>query len=186
MARFKKSEIYKVNVDELVNTDGNEINRATPPTNRSTVYSTDNTGDIPKDIPLDFDTHVKNAGQKRQFPYGFNISPLRKNRSIGTLGGASVDPLGYTNEDEELSESELSMIKMLEDIFTTHKDGGMVKPDINHNQIPDDEEIGDDQDISSKIRQLIDAVNGNQLGDEERTLVIRTIAKEILSRQSNE
>ena len=169
MATFKKKDIKKINVDELVDPDGSFIDGD---------ESHETTSQIKTAPQQTTDKYAKTAKQSLPWLYGWNGS--RYSHGMRGVGGTMY-------EEEELDESELKMAKMVEDILTkklnqqdfVNKQG---VADINKNQIPDLEELSskfNKQDITNNIRNLITNIQSNELSGEEKAIVLNYIIQNI-------
>lgn len=170
MGTFKKKDIKKINVDELVDPDGSFIDGD---------ESHETTSQIKTAPQQTTDKYAKTAKQNLPWPYyGYMGTPY----SHGQRGG-----IGDMYEEAELDEAEMKMAKMVEDILTKKlNQKGIVNKqsnfDVNRNQIPDLEELStkfNKQDIASNIKTLISNIQSNELGGEEKAIIINYIVQSI-------
>lgn len=168
MARFKKKDIKKINVDELVDPDGTFIDGD---------ESHETTSQIKTAPQQTTDKYAKMAKQKLPWIYGYTGTPY----SRGSRGG-----FGEMGESE-IDEAEKKMAKMVEDILTKkRKKKDLVDKeanfDINKNKIPDLEDLStkfNRQDIASNIKTLVSTIKSVQLSGEEKAIIINYIIQSI-------
>lgn len=166
MKTFKKKDIKKVNVDELVDPDGTFIG------GDKTYNTTSQSRTAPQQTT---DKYAKTAKQKMPWLYGYMGSPYSHGQR-GSIG-----------EEDTVDEAEKKMTKMVEDILTKKtpkKDMVNRKSnnDINRNNIPDLEYLAEKlnkQDIVSNVQSLMAAINSNKLSSEEKAIVINYIIQNI-------
>lgn len=172
MATFKKKDIKKINVDELVDPDGTFIDGD---------ESHETTSQIKTAPQQTTDKFAKTAKQPLPLVYGWNGTRY----SHGMRGG--LGDTMYEEDDVELDEAELKMAKMVEDILTkklSQKDivNKQDIADINRNQVPDLEELGsrfNKQNIASNIKTLISNIKADKLSGEEKAIIINYILQGI-------
>lgn len=170
MRTFKKKDIKKINVDELVDADGGIIDG-------DKSYET--TSQIQTAPQQDTDSFVVTAKQKFRYPYGYSYGGTPY--SHGDRGGHGI------SNGIGIEEANLKMAKMVEDILTQRLSQNSIVnkqgiDDINRNQIPDLEELTtkyNKQDIASNMKKLVTSVSSENLSAEEKAIVLNYIIKNI-------
>ena len=167
MKTFKKKDINKVKVDELVDDDGSIIDG-------DESYQT--TSQIKTAPAQTTDKFVHTAAQKFRYPYGYMGTPYSHGDKDTMIG-----------EDEQIDEAQLKMEKMVEDIITnkfSQKD--MVNKqnisDVNRNNIPDLDELSskfNKQNISSSVQTLINGISKESLSGEEKAIILNYIIQNV-------
>lgn len=166
MKTFKKKDIKKINVDELVDPDGTFID------GDESYNTTSQSRTAPQQTT---DKYAKTAKQKMPWLYGYMGTPYSHGQR-GSIG-----------EEGTVEEAEKRMTKMVEDILTKKmrkKDVVNRRPnnDINRNHIPDLEDLAqkfNKQDIASNIQSLMSTINSNNLSSEEKAIIINYIIQNI-------
>jgi hypothetical protein len=167
---FKRIVNESNDVNEFVNDDGAMIS-GDEKYNKGAEIKTgpiNTTGDI-KGIPQTTDDFAAQAIQPRNWWWSLTYG-------YGQGVGKSPSPAGNFAESEELTESNIH--KMVEDILNARSNNkDMVKRaknnDVNRNNIPDIYDLSDKQMIIvSKMEDLIDSINSNNLSGDEVGIVM--------------
>lgn len=159
MKTFKKKDIEKLDIDELIDSDGSIIDGDDSDETTSQIQT------APQQTTDKFATTAK---QRYQYPYGYLGTP-------------------YSHGDRGMGESVQKMEEMVEEILTQKlKNKDIVNKnkinDINKNKIPDLEELGKKfhkQDIAFNIEKLTNIINKSNLNGEEKAIIINYIINNI-------
>jgi len=168
MRTFKKKDIKKINVDELIDSDGSIIDGD---------KSHETTSQIKTAPAQTTDKFVQTARQKFRYPYGYTGTPYSHGDRYPIM----------QEEDENIDEAQLKMEKMVEDIISKKLSNKEIIPkqdisDINKNKIPDLDELSskfNKKNISSAIETLINGVKRESLSGEEKAIILNYIIENI-------
>lgn len=175
MPTFKKKDIKKVKLDELVDGDGTFIGG-------DKSYET--TSQISTAPAQTMDKFVTTARQRYRWPYVYGGTPYSSGNRIA--GMEDFDD-NINGDDEMLDEATLRAQKMVEDIIQKQKQQkGFVSKnnitDINRNKIPDIDELStrfNKHNISSNLQSLIKGINSESLSGEEKAIILSYLISNI-------
>ena len=167
MATFKKKDIKKINIDELVNDDGSFIDG--DESNQTT--SQISTGDK----PVDTDRYVVGAKRHMRYPYGY----------MGTAYSHGDRSATFVENEEELDE-QTKMKNLVEDIIAKRfkeKDVLAKKnvQDINRNNIPDLDDLSNNnkQNVAYAVKNLVKNITSVDLSGEEKAIILNYVIQNI-------
>jgi len=174
MPTFKKKDIKKIKLDELVDGDGTFI---------SGDKSYETTSQVSTSKAQTMDKFVTTARQRYRWPYIYGGTPYSSGNRISGM----EDFDDNINDDEMIDEATLRAQKMVEDIIQNQKQQkGFVSKnnitDINRNKIPDIDELStrfNKHNISSNLQSLIKGINSESLSGEEKAIILNYVMDNI-------
>lgn len=156
--KLKKEQLDRLNLQELIDSDGALIDADNVRISNSREISTNTDLD---QTPQTADRKSKQSHYKLAFPY--------------YQGGSdrSMTPSTYMREGETIEET---INRMVEDVLANRTPRGLIqKDDINKNNIQDFDELTtkfNRKDVANDLKNLIDTINRQDLSGEELAIII--------------